>query len=141
MDKDTKILLMAVVIILVALVSFNYADLTGDITKSGTSSMKVSPSTITFIKYQTKALITIELLVNEPVENEMYLYKVGSGKVGNQKITLCRSSTCSQADLEKSYNYYLNSDLRDGIYYFVARGRQFNNIVATSNKFTIVHKN
>ena len=137
MDKDTKVLLMAVVIILVALVSFNLNDLTGKVTTNNQASITVTPTLLTFAKNEAVKVLTINLdLGTNVVDQKVYLYKESGIRVGSESLILCRSSSCGQKDINSMYRYSINAGLNKGRYYFVARDRK-NNIVAESNKFMV----
>ena len=140
MNKDTKVLLMAVVIILVALVSFNLSDLTGMQIRSDVTTLTVSPITTTFERYDTAKMITIRVLpADNGVDKKIEMYKckneqcTTSIRLGAETANICTSSTCSE---DVTVSYRLDSGLRVGIYYFQAEkdGEKF-----ISNKFEIKH--
>ena len=134
MDKDTKVLLMAVVIILVALVSFNLTDLTGKVTKGSTATITVSPSVVTFAKNEVAKMVTIKVSPGkEGINRKLEFYIVRSGstdtRVGTESVNICRTSTCYE---DVTVSYRLNSGL-SGKYYFIARDRRGVEIVGKSN--------
>ena len=88
MEKDNKVLISAILIILVALVSFNFGDITGKAVKENTV-VAISPLEVT-------AGETITVYVkpgSNGVEKLAYVYsKKGIRLPGT--ISLCRSSKC-----------------------------------------------
>ncbi len=142
MDKDTKILLMAVVIILVALVSFNLSDLTGKVTSS--SSITVSSptgTTITFGKYDSMKIVSLNINVgSEAVRNQVDLYRESGARVGQTfKIDKSMSVGSMISNKRVSTTYSIGSDLDANNlirYYFGAKNKA-GDVVLTSDKITI----
>lgn len=147
MNKDTKVLLMAVVIILVALVSFNLSDITGRQVSNmpRSASVTVTGVPITFAKYQSQATINVGISISGgQVGNRLYLYReseVKNVKMSSQyAISLCTGSYCKKDDLKSTYTETISPSLADGRYYYVLTGSvSVNDVVATSDKFTVKH--
>ena len=146
MDKDTKILLMAVVIILVALVSFNLSDLTGKVTSEASVTVDTGSfddKVIFTSDVDTVKLVTVELLLgNEVVNEKMDLYMCNPRQVerrmsASHALDLCGRSKCGQSDLKPSYDYKVYGSLKDGYYCFIAK--KDGTEVATSNRFKVEH--
>jgi hypothetical protein len=140
MDKDTKVLLMAVVIILVALVSFNMSDLTGKASSTAAVSgirITVEPASVTFAKNDAAKIVTVRAsLGSNKVEDNLQLYNAQTNtRLGGKDLSLCRSSNCRQTDLQPSYQYSISANLKGGSYYFAAK--QGANTVARSNTFYV----
>lgn len=103
MDKDNKILLSAILIILVALVSFNFGDITGKIVKDSTV-VAVSPSEVTAGEY-------ITVYVNpgsDGVKNVAYVYRENDVRIP-ATINLCGSSKCED-EISVTYKILNNWD-------------------------------
>jgi hypothetical protein len=141
MDKDTKVLLMAVVIILVALVSFNLSDLTGKVIKSDTTTISVSPISFTFGKHDHARMMTIRV---SPGKNgiDKRLVMVESKRSGydtqisSETVRICGDEICYD---DVTISYRVDSGLKEGRYYFKGK-RQNTGQVFTSNKFEISHE-
>lgn len=140
MNKNTKVLLMAVVIILVALVSFNLNDLTGMVS-SDITTLIVSPTVVNFEKYDAAKMITVGVSPSKPngVNKKVEMYKcknekcTSSIKFGSETANICTDSTCYS---KVTISYRLDSGLKTGTYYFQAEkdGKIF-----ISNTFDIKH--
>ena len=90
MNKDNKVLLGAILIILVALVSFNFGDITGKAVSEG-SIVAISPKTVTAGEY-------INVYVkpgSKGVEKLAYIYREGDIRMAGT-ISLCRTSKCEE---------------------------------------------
>ena len=147
MDKDTKVLLMAVVIILVALVSFNLNDLTGKPTLNVGSasvsgaSITVTPGSVSFGWNVEKMPLTVRVdLGSNVADTKMNLYRCNPGeveqKLGSHSIPkICGGSTCSGSSVR---TYYADVGLNDGYYCFIAK--KGSNVVAVSNRFIVAHE-
>jgi hypothetical protein len=139
MNKDTKVLLMAVVIILVALVSFNMSDLTGKIIKnSENAQLIISPTLVTFGKHDTARMITIQVSPGKNgINQKLWLYR-GDGRntqADSTTVNICTSSICYD---DVTVSYRVDAGLKDGKYYFKAErentGQKF-----VSNEFEVKH--
>jgi len=133
MDKDNKVLLAAVLVILVALVAFNFGDITGKAVKDSTV-IAVSPTVVKFGEYDTVKMVTIKVMPGEDgVDTKMSLYKVDGFKVGGETVNICTESICRE---ETTLTYKLDSGLEAGKYYFKAE-REQKGRVFKSNSFEI----
>jgi len=126
MDKDTKILLMAVVIILVALVSFNLSDLTGKVTKSDKTIIAVSPSVLTFGLHDSSKIITVRVSPGEGgIRKRLLMYRVKTGGydsvVGSETVSVCNRDICYD---DVTVSYRIDAGLLEGRYYFAAKARK-----------------
>jgi len=118
MDKDNKVLLAAVLIILVALVAFNFGDITGKAVKDDGTVIAVSPTTVKFGEYDTMKLVTIKVIPGKDgVDTVMSLYMVDGFKVSGETVNICTDSICRE---EATLTYKLDSELKPGKYYFKA---------------------
>jgi len=90
MNKDNKVLLGAILIILVALVSFNFGDITGKAVSEG-SIVAISPKTITAGEY-----INVYIKPgSKGVEQLAYLYREDGARLPGT-INLCSTSKCDE---------------------------------------------
>ncbi len=145
MDKDTKVLLMAVVIILVALVSFNLNDLTGKAidkdelqSYSGLSRI-VIPSSVTFGWEQNLKSVKVDFYIgSEAVRNQVYLYD-RNDKRKSVSVLIDRRSSPSSTISNKQVqdrSISLSLDLPKGNYYLGAKNRA-GDIILESNYIAI----
>ncbi len=158
MEKDNKVVLGAVLILLVGMLSFNFAgSLTGKAVNKGGPDVVVtaSPSNVYFsdaeLRQGKNQIITLTVNVNEgKINKELFLYKDtpgGGAKTSASKATLsnagCRSSNaCPEGTY--TITYMLNSGVSEGDYFFrVARpaksSTSSNPETFDSNKFTVTH--
>ena len=140
MNKDTKVLLMAVVIILVALVSFNLSDLTGKIiSKSEISTLTVSPTIITFGIHDSATMITLRISPGRNgVNQKLQMYEVktsGNIQIDGETANICTDSICYD---DVTISYRVDAGLRDEKYYFKAE-RENTDESFISNEFEIKH--
>ena len=138
MDKDTKILLMAVVIILVALVSFNLSDLTGKVTKGDKTTIVVSPTVIEFGLHDTAKIVTIRVSPGkEGIRDKLQMYREKPGgydmALSSETVTICKGSQCYD---DTTISYRIDAELIKGGYYFIAKNRD-GDVVGKSNTLTI----
>jgi hypothetical protein len=88
MDQNNKILIGAALIILVAIVSFRYTDITGEVTKDAVIS--VSPSKVYFEMrgdnvYDAAKLVTINVKPGTyGVDRDLELYREDGSRVGGR---------------------------------------------------------
>ncbi|MBS3171849.1 hypothetical protein J4449_04530 [Candidatus Woesearchaeota archaeon] len=158
MEKDNKVVLGAVLILLVGMLSFNFAgSLTGKTVNKGGPDvvLTVSPSNVYFsfedLVKGTK-VITLTVNVNKgEAERNVYIYRNtpngGVRDTNAAKATLtgsgCRSSNACE---EGTYtiNYLINSELNEGDFFFrVSRpakaSTSTNKETFDSNTFTVTH--
>lgn len=90
MEKDNKILLGAILIILITLVSFNFGDITGKVVKEGTV-VSISPATVTAGDY-----ITVYVKPgSKGVESSAYFYRIDGTRIP-ATVKLCGESRCTK---------------------------------------------
>ena len=141
MNKDTKILLMAVVIILVALVSFNFNDITGRIiSNSEVTTLAVSPTKIDFGPNDIAKMITIRVSPGfNGINKKIMMHRVETGgydsQITSETANICTDSLCYD---DVTISYRIDSGLKDGKYYFKAE-RENMGKVFVSNEFEITH--
>ena len=141
MNKDTKVLLMAVVIILVALVSFNLNDITGRIINgSEVSTLTVSPTIITFGNNDAATMITIGISPGtNGLDKKILMYKVRTGgydtPIDSKTANICTDSICYH---DVTIGLRVDSGLKDGKYYFKAE-RENMDKEFVSNHFEVKH--
>ena len=141
MNKDTKVLLMAVVIILVALVSFNLSDLTGRIINgSEVSTLTISPTIITFGNNDAATMITISISPGtNGLDKKILMYKVRTGgydtPIDSKTANICTDSICYH---DVTIGLRVDAELREGEYYFKAE-RENMNKEFVSNYFEVKH--
>ena len=124
MEKNSKILLLAVLIMLLSLVSFNFnkEDISGR-SVSSSPSVVVSPNFLNFKwemgEYEGKsATITVN---GNNIERNMYMYDADKNRLGSYLWNVCGGSYCNG-----EYRVIANFDgdaLKDGVYYFGVKPR------------------
>ncbi len=144
MEKDNKVLLGAVLILLVAMVSFSFNDaVTGEVTSSA-ASVSASPTQVYFnfddLANRPTKIVTVTVNVREgSVENDIQLYRDTGEKVEAKKqICKASASTCSKGVYEVPVQ--VSSSLEEGDYFFRVSGRSFakqNQKVYDSNKINV----
>lgn len=133
MDKDNKVLLSAVLVILVALVAFNFGDITGKAVESNTV-IAVSPTSVSFGEYDTIKLLTIKVSPGKDgVDTKMYLHQENGFRVGGETVNICPDSLCYD---EVTLTYKLDSGIESGRYFFKAE-REQKGQTAQSNVFEV----
>ena len=139
---ENKTWIVVVLIILVALVAYNFKGMTGEITKEQITKITVNPTKVSFGKYDTMKLLTIKVDVGSVgVDKWLRLYKVtptGSVRVGSESITICNKNICYD---DVTLTYKLSSGNKAGTYFFRAERDNYdtskNDIKFDSNKFVI----
>lgn len=155
MEKDNKILLGAVLILLVAMVSFNFSSLTGNAatTSSGSGvTVSVTPTDVFFSKEDTTRTVTVKVRTDDKeIENYLYLFRSNGERVGNKVvISGCNKSYCKTTKENPSgmhtQVYQLSKNLLEGDYYFRVQrsrgsllGSAYSREVFNSNMFSITH--
>jgi len=127
MEKDNKILLGAVLIMLVAMISFNFDSITGKAAGSGSGvSVSADPSRLHF-SYEDLEIGTRIVTVNVRVKDGyldnsddegLELYRASGERIGGKGASLCGTkSRCGKDDI-KTIAYKFSSELEEGNYYF-----------------------
>jgi|SRR3989338_66708 len=160
MEKDNKILLGAVLILLVAMVSFNFNTLTGEVTSAKTrATITVSPSDVYFnyneLNQQTTKSVELTVDVeNGKVINEVWLYRDNGERVERTDNKLCSPNDANTATYCGPGVYKvsasLSTDKEEGDYYFRINSKPsagaglgkvaFNSNVVTVSKFANPNK-
>lgn len=128
MEKDNKVLLGAVLILLVAMLSFNFNSVTGEVTKDS-ASLKVSPTSVYFsqedLNSRPSKIVSVKVSVNSgSIENELYLFR-SNGVRTQQSNTrqICESkSSCGKGTY--AVDFKIGTELPDGEYYFAVNGHR-----------------
>ena len=132
MEKNNKILLMAVLVLLLALVSFNFdrGDLSGRAVDSG--SARVYPTTQTCDKYEGSKQFTLTLNPNTKLDNKANVVDVETGyRAGTESL-----SSSSYIDTPLTHKF-LASCGRKGIFRLEFEDAQGGNVVLRSNSYSI----
>jgi hypothetical protein len=139
---ENKTWIVVVLIILVALVAYNFTGMTGEITKDQITKITVSPTKVIFDKYDAGKLVTINVDIGSiGVDNWLQLYKVAgteSIRLAKEKIAACHDNICTK---DVTLTYKLTAGLESGTYFFRAERDNYDNIghdlKFDSNKFVI----
>ena len=129
MEKDNKILLGAVLILLVAMVSFNFNTLTGEVTSSekARATITASPSDVYFsyndLNHQTTKKVDLTVNIeNGEFVNEVWLYRFNGERIEKIDNHLCSPDGNTQSSYCRPRVYRLtasvSSNLEEGDYYF-----------------------
>ena len=139
MEKDNKILLGAVLILLVAMISFNFNDaVTGDVASGAKIAVTVNPAQVYFSyndlnNKPSKTVIVTVTVQNGQIENNVDLYR-STGERTTRTKEICKpatSSYCTKGVYEVPFT--VTSDLDVGDYYFRVSKRP----VAKENRQTV----
>lgn len=129
---ENKTWIVVVLIILVALVAYNFKGMTGEITKDQVTTITLSPTKVSFGKYDAMKLLTIKIDIGSiGVDKWLRLYKVNpidptkSSRVGSESIAVCNKDVCTK---DVTLTYKLNSGLGDGTYFFRAERDNYDKI-------------
>ena len=144
MEKDNKILLGAVLILLVAMLSFNFNSLTGEATKNVVT-ISANPSNLYFsetdlIQQPSKPLIVTLRVQSGSVENKIYLYRDDGQRIKSFVVPECQSN-CKKGTY--TFEYLFTTDLPEGDYYLAVNDREtsvgngFNRNVFKSNTISL----
>lgn len=148
MDKDNKIVLGAVLILLVGMLSFNFNSLTGKAVTGPVAMVTVNPSELYFtyddLNIGNKiAKVTINL--NDKVDNELQLYRkteTGEERVGGFKETICKGTATYCSKGIYTVNYKFSSLHPEGEYFFKVQKRDTSTKereAFNSNVFSVTH--
>lgn len=118
---ENKNWIIVVLIILVALVAYNFSGMTGAISKEQMTTITVSPTSVTFEKYATMSLVNIKVNIGSiGVDKSLQLYQEtesGSVRVGAGETSICNRDICN-GNVELTYK--VPSSLEKGTYFFRA---------------------
>lgn len=142
---ENKTWIVVVLIILVALVAYNFKGMTGqDVTEFGRdqiTKITVNPTRVSFDRYDTMKLLTIEVDVGSlGVDKDLELYRVtptGGVRVSS-KIAVCNKHTCTE---DVTLTFKFSAGTESGTYFF--RGERDNydtlehDLKFDSNKFIV----
>ncbi len=139
---ENKTWIVVVLIILVALVAYNFKGMTGEITKDQITKITVSPTKIIFDKFDAGKLITINVDIGSiGIDSWLQLYKVagtGNIRMARNKVSVCKDSICTE---DVTLTYKLTAGLESGTYFFRAERDNYDEIghdlKFDSNKFVI----
>lgn len=128
-----KTWVIVVLIILVALVAYNFNGMTGAAT--GVTTITVSPNEVSFGKQETMKLLQIHVKPSaNGIDTKLHLYRVaenGDYRVGTEAVDLCTDSICKK---EATVEYKLGREIEVGKYFF--RGERAN-VKFDSNTFEV----
>jgi len=139
MENNNKTLLIAVLIILLALVAFNFNKISGRVTGDTDIGVTVSPTIIDFDRFDGAKIITVTVDAGSiGVDKDVRLYRLEGSRryrIGSATWTLCNRDICTGTI---SKNLRLSAGLDSGNY--VLRLERDNyDIQKDSNMFTIRH--
>ena len=144
MEKDNKILLGAVLIMLVAMVSFNFNSITGKATTSSGVLVSAAPSELYFsyddLANKPSKVVKVKVEVDsQGIENQLDLYRSNGERIGGQGRELCRSSNNCRKGVY-TVDFRIPSSLQEGSYFFRVQRRDFagrSREVFNSNQITV----
>jgi hypothetical protein len=129
MEKDIKILLGAVAIMLVAMLSFSFESITGKAASGSGVSVSVSPSRLHFSSEDLEKgtrLVTATVRVKDGYLDDrsdagLQLYRSNGERVGGRGAKICKKEDnsdykCGEGTYEVVYKF--DSGLEEGDYYF-----------------------
>lgn len=142
MEKDNKVLLGAVLILLVAMLSFNFNSVTGNVTnKEDHATVSVNTNTVYFSQEDlnnrpTKPVMVTVRVDSGQVENQITLYRA-TGEKTNKREKVCESKTNCESGKTYTVEFGIGTDLEEGDYYFTVEGHkeQLNGNTFTRDKF------
>lgn len=125
MERDNKVLLGAVLILLVAMLSFNFNSITGNATNNK------GKVTITVVDSETRSseiyfnsddlnigqkILKITVNTEKDIDTNLELYRENGDKVGGFKRTICSTSYCKKGIYTIDFKF--PSILNEGNYFF-----------------------
>jgi hypothetical protein len=148
MEKDNKVVLGAVLILLVGMLSFNFNSLTGQAVKGQEAVVTANPSNVYFtaddLNKGTK-LVAVTVKVNSgKVDNELYLYRKsaqGEERV-NAQDSICKGTATYCGKGTYTVNYKFSSGNEEGDYFFKVQKRDFarrDRLTFDSNVVSVTH--
>ena len=126
MERDNKILLGAVLILLVAMLSFNFNSITGKVTASNKAAVRADPSSVYFsaddLANRPTKVVSVKVTVSSgSVENNLQLYRSSGERMNGKTRQLCGSkSECKKGTYQVDFK--MGAELEDGEYYFAVQG-------------------
>ena len=127
MERDNKIILGAVLILLVGMLSFNFSSLTGKASQSGTTSatLTVSPARVDLAPRNSyragQELVLVTVTVNSgEIENNIKLCRAGGSCSIGEGFTACTKSACKKGTYTKTVgvDYDMASTTGETFQYF-----------------------
>ncbi|MBI2498632.1 hypothetical protein HYV88_00145 [Candidatus Woesearchaeota archaeon] len=142
MEQNNKTLLVAVLIILLALVAFNFNKISGRVVGDGSDvSVVVSPSIVTFSGDESAKFVTVTVDTGSVgVDSQLELFSVNSGLKERVSIsdTLCGTQSICNGVVSKQF--LIPARVQSGDYIIrVERSNPSYNFKVDSNIFTINH--
>jgi len=135
MERNNRVLLMAVLIMLLSLVSFNFnrEDVSGR-SVAGGGTISVSPGVVNFYRAggdgnYNGALITVT--AKGTVDRNLYVYRSNGARLGSYSADVCGSRSRCDGGTD---TIRLKSDLPDGYYYVQG---PVNGVVERSRDFRV----
>ena len=164
MERDNKIVLGAVLILLVGMLSFNFGALTGKASQNQETDAvlvatpqcrEASGNTITWRssdfgdsgKCPVKVAVSVR---SGKINSDILLYKVSTGCSNSENcpprkvekaFDACTDTNCNSGNIQRSGNYLLSRVLEEGQYFFRAEAKESSGrdkVVFDSNVITIV---
>lgn len=135
MNENTKILVLAGLVLVVAIVSFNL-NITGKVVAcSEDTIISVSPSKVVFDENDASKIINVAIknIGNEGIDKDIKLYKSNGVRLEGNAISFCTDYQCYE---DSAYSFKVSANLKDGEYYFVATRDNYG-CKYTSNTFTV----
>lgn len=137
MEANNKVLVIAVLVLLLGVVTFNFNSISGRQVQEDVR-VSVNPQVIDFAWYMGeygRESITATVTAPNGVEKKFYLHRGDGTRVGGSSENLCNRNICFGTNAKTVY--FDGDDLSDGQYFFrFTRGRDG---VYDSPRFTIVH--
>ena len=139
---ENKTWIVIVLIILVAVVVYNFTGMTGEVTKAEVTKITVSPTKVSFGTHDSMKLLNLNIDVGSiGVDKWLRLYRVtatGGVRVGAESIAVCKTDVCRD-DVVLTYKLSLGNE--PGTYFFRAERDNYDtlehDIKFDSNKFVI----
>ena len=132
MERNNKILLFAVLIILVALVAFNFNTISGRTPYEDSILISASPSLVDFGGGSTQKPVTVVVDAGDVcVDTKFYLYNEDGSRYGGFSDNLCTDSICYGIITKTSW---ISSSIDSGQYFFRVKRDNYN-LQADSNLF------
>ena len=136
MEQNNKTLLIAVLIILLALVAFNFNNISGrPVTEINDASISVSPS-IVIVDDRTSSGEFIDVVVDTGsvgLEPQMWLHRADGSRISGSSDRLCNTNLCNGV---RSKRFFISQGNPSG-QYFIRMSRGVASV--DSNIFTVRH--
>ncbi|MEK6934247.1 MAG: hypothetical protein AABW46_00030 [Nanoarchaeota archaeon] len=138
MEQNNKTLLIAVLIILLALVAFNFNNISGrPVSDVSDASISASPSVVT-IDDRTGSGTNVDLVVDTGsvgLDKRVYLHRADGSRMGTVTETLCTASS-SECNGVISKRFFIPSSVPSGEYYISGSK---DTAIVNSNTFSVRH--